>query len=59
MRSVVDRNVAMWRAPVIFRRTVAVYTEDKEKHLNAMCEQNEETFSADIGDTYARACVGP
>jgi hypothetical protein len=59
MLSVVDRNVVMWRIPVKFRKTVAVSTEGKEKHQNVICEQNEEMFSADIGETYVCACVGP
>jgi len=50
MVSVVDRNVVMWRI------RVAVYTEVKEKHLNAICEQNERMFSADIGETCLCLC---
>jgi len=59
MRSVVDRNVVVWGISVIFRRTVAVYTEDKRKRQYTTCEQKEEMFSVDTGETRACARLEP
>jgi len=63
MRFVVDRNAVMRRIHVTCRKTVAVFTEDKEKQQSAICEHKEAMFSVDILESCACACacacVGP
>jgi hypothetical protein len=46
---------------MVFRRKIAVYSENHLMHMNAMlfifCGQNAELFSVAVGDTYSNNCT--